>query len=160
MAQPQRKEDESATDWTRRAAVDREAAPETTKADMPKPVRSENVRDAAGAEPEMNPGASDGETAAGEIEAGRSSPLFSSADLSELRARWNKVQASFVDEPRHAVEEADSLVAAVTDRLTACFANERAGLEKQWDRGEEVSTEDLRVALQRYRAYFSRLLNA
>jgi len=64
----------------------------------------------------------------------------------------------FVDEPRRTVEEADKLVAAVMQRLAEGFANERSGLEKQWDSGENVSTEDLRLALQRYRSFFDRLL--
>src|ERR1035437_7113527 len=64
-----------------------------------------------------------------------------------------------VDEPRRTVEEADKLVAAVMQRLAEGFANERSGLEKQWDRGDNVSTEDLRLALQRYRSFFDRLLN-
>jgi hypothetical protein len=63
-----------------------------------------------------------------------------------------------VDEPRPTVEDVDKLVAAVTQRLAEGFANERSGLEKQWDRGNNVSTEDLRVALQRYRSFFDRLL--
>jgi hypothetical protein len=63
-----------------------------------------------------------------------------------------------VDEPRQTVAEADKLVASVMQRLTEGFANERSGLEKQWDHGDNVSTEDLRVALQRYRSFFDRLL--
>jgi hypothetical protein len=62
------------------------------------------------------------------------------------------------DEPRRTVEDADKLVAAVMQRLAEGFANERSGLEKQWDSGDNVSTEDLRVALQRYRSFFDRLL--
>jgi hypothetical protein len=73
--------------------------------------------------------------------------------------RWGSVQTGFVDEPRWAVQEADKLVATVVDRLTASFSNERSTLEKQWDRGEDVSTEELRLALQRYRTFFDRLLN-
>ena len=89
-----------------------------------------------------------------------STPLFSESDISDLRARWGNVQTGFVDEPRRAVEEADKLVAAVMQRLAEGFAKERTTLEKQWDRGDNVSTEDLRVALQRYRSFFDRLLNA
>ena len=85
--------------------------------------------------------------------------LFSSADIDDLRMRWGKVQTSFVDEPRWAVQEADKLVATATERLTERFANERSTMEKQWDRGDDVSTEDLRLALQRYRTFFDRLLN-
>ena len=85
--------------------------------------------------------------------------LFSTADVGDLRQRWSSVQTGFVDEPRWAVQEADKLVATVVERLTEGFANERSALEKQWDRGEDISTEDLRLALQRYRAFFDRLLN-
>ena len=87
-------------------------------------------------------------------------PLFSQTDVGDLRERWTDVQTGFVDEPRHAVEEADELVAAVMPRLAEGIANERANLEKQWGRGDNVSTEDLRVAMQRYRSFFDRLLNA
>ncbi len=86
--------------------------------------------------------------------------LFSDNEVGELRSRWSNVQAGFVDEPRRSVEEADQLVATVMQRLAEGFANERASLEQQWDSGDNVSTEDLRVALQRYRAFFGRLLNA
>lgn len=88
------------------------------------------------------------------------SPLFSRSDIGDLRGRWSNVQTSFVDEPRRAVEEGDKLVATVMQRLAEGFANERSKLEKQWDGGDNVSTEDLRVALQRYRSFFDRLLNA
>jgi hypothetical protein len=86
--------------------------------------------------------------------------LFSESDIGDLRSRWSNVQAEFVDEPRRAVQEADQLVATVMQRLAEGFANERGSLERQWDSGEDASTEDLRMALQRYRAFFNRLLNA
>ena len=85
-------------------------------------------------------------------------PLFAEHDASDLRRRWSDVQAGFVDEPRRAVEQADSLVAEVMKRLAQGFANERTTLEHQWDRGDNVTTEDLRVTLQRYRSFFVRLL--
>ncbi len=77
----------------------------------------------------------------------------------ELRPRWSEVQGSFVDAPRQAVEDADALVAEAMQQLAEAFATTRAGLERDWDRGEDVSTEDLRLALRRYRAFFDRLLN-
>jgi hypothetical protein len=86
-------------------------------------------------------------------------PLFPSNELEELRSRWNNIQTAFVDEPRRAVEQADGLVASAMKRLAEVFAQERSKLEQQWDRGDNVSTEDLRVALQRYRAFFQRLLS-
>lgn len=86
-------------------------------------------------------------------------PLFPSEELQGLRTRWQEIQTAFVDEPRRAVEQADGLVASAMKRLAEVFADERSQLEKQWDRGEGVSTENLRVALQRYRAFFDRLLS-
>jgi hypothetical protein len=88
-----------------------------------------------------------------------STPLFPGNELDGLRTRWKDIQTGFVDEPRKAVEQADGLVASAMKRLAEVFAEERAGLEKQWDRGDNVSTEDLRVALQRYRTFFDRLLS-
>jgi hypothetical protein len=85
-------------------------------------------------------------------------PLFPEDELHNFRARWDQVQTSFVDEPRQAVEQADSLVANVVKRIAEQFANEREQLEKQWDRGDNVNTEDLRQALKRYRSFFDRLL--
>ncbi len=87
-------------------------------------------------------------------------PLFSEFEMNDFRARWDDVQAGFVDSPHRAVEQADELVATVMQRIADSFAEERSALEKQWGRGDNVSTEDLRVALQRYRAFFGRLLNA
>jgi hypothetical protein len=86
-------------------------------------------------------------------------PLFPANELEELRNRWSAVQTAFVDEPRTAVEQADGLVAAAMKRLAEVFAEERSRLEQQWDRGDNVSTEDLRIALQRYRSFFQRLLS-
>jgi hypothetical protein len=85
-------------------------------------------------------------------------PLFPENELQNFRGQWDQAQTSFVDEPRKAVEQADSLVANVVKRIAEQFANERAELEKQWDRGDNVSTEDLRQALKRYRSFFDRLL--
>ena len=86
-------------------------------------------------------------------------PLLAGDVVNELRKRWTDIQAGFVDEPRRAVEQADGLVAEAIKRLAETFASERDQLEGQWDRGGDVSTEDLRQALQRYRSFFSRLLS-
>jgi hypothetical protein len=85
--------------------------------------------------------------------------LFAANEATELRARWDSIQVGFVDEPRKAVQEADALVSATIKRLSEVFANERENLEHQWGRNDNVSTEDLRVALRRYRSFFSRLLS-
>jgi hypothetical protein len=86
-------------------------------------------------------------------------PLFPAGEATSFRARWGEAQTSFVDEPRHAVEQADGLVAEMMQRLASVFADERSTLEQQWSRGDDISTEDLRVALQRYRSFFDRLLS-
>ena len=86
-------------------------------------------------------------------------PLLSSEESKGLRARWDAVQVGFVDEPRQAVEQADALVTAALTRLSEMFAEERARIVGRWDRGDDVSTEDLRLALKRYRSFFGRLLS-
>lgn len=85
-------------------------------------------------------------------------PLFNDKEAHDFRTRWDDIQIRFVDDPRKATEDADSLVADTMRRLAEVFANERKNMEDQWSRGDNVSTEDLRVALQRYRSFFNRLL--
>ena len=85
--------------------------------------------------------------------------LLADNDLSGLRSRWDDVQAAFVDNPKECVQKADTLVAEVVEQLTTGFSDARSRLEAQWARGEKVSTEDLRVALKRYRDFFQRLLS-
>jgi hypothetical protein len=88
----------------------------------------------------------------------RPSPLFHDQELTGYRTRWSGIQTGFVDEPRRAVEEADALVSELTTRLAQSFADERKHLEERWGRAENVSTEDLRQAMRRYRSFFERLL--
>jgi hypothetical protein len=85
-------------------------------------------------------------------------PLFTPNDVTDLRSRWDKIQVRFVDEPRECVEQADSLVAETMKRLAESFSKQREDLEQQWHRGGDVSTEDLRLALRRYRSFFGRLM--
>jgi hypothetical protein len=84
--------------------------------------------------------------------------LFADEELAELRARWAGVQAAFVDDPKDCVQKADVLVSDLVEQLTDGFAHARSRLEEQWARGEQASTEDLRVALMHYREFFERLL--
>jgi hypothetical protein len=86
-------------------------------------------------------------------------PLLPQDQAERYRNDWQQIQAGFVDEPRKSVEEADRLVADLMQRLAAVFSDERERLEKQWDSGDDVSTEDLRVGLTRYRSFFDRLLS-
>lgn len=85
--------------------------------------------------------------------------IFPENEVRDLRGKWDNAQGLFVDEPRKAVQEADALVATTVKRVAELFADERAKMEKQWDRGDDVSTEDLRQALRRYRSFFDRLLS-
>ena len=87
-------------------------------------------------------------------------PLFDTGRSDDLQARWREVQAQFVDDPRNTVEQADALVAELLDELAREFSNARSDLERQWNEGEDVSTEDLRLTLRRYRSFFERLLAA
>ncbi len=89
---------------------------------------------------------------------GCAAPLLPADLTATFQDRWEEVQTRFVDEPRGAVEEADRLVANLMQKLAESFAQERERLEAQWGRGEDISTEDLRVSLQRYRSFFQRLL--
>lgn len=99
------------------------------------------------------------EGAAADVEGGGGEgELFPAAERNELEARWNEIQARFVDEPRGSVEEANALVSELMDRLVSSFSEQRARLEGQWERGDDVTTEDLRIVLMRYRSFFGRLL--
>ena len=95
-----------------------------------------------------------------EDETGEREPLFAGDDAERYRSRWQEVQAGFVDEPQQAVKDADGLVAELMQKLAETFSEERSKLESQWGTGDDASTEDLRVALQRYRSFFDRLLSA
>lgn len=94
-----------------------------------------------------------------ESESSTDESLFARDDLSGLRSRWDEVQAAFVDDPKDCVQKADALVAEVVEQLTTGFSEARSRLEAQWARGEEASTEVLRVTLKRYREFFQRLLS-
>jgi len=84
-------------------------------------------------------------------------PLVAEDDAVDFRTRWEVIQQGFVDDPRNSVSEADKLVDDLLKRLSMSFEQQHQGLEKQWSDGEP-STEDLRAALQKYRAFFQRLL--
>jgi hypothetical protein len=103
------------------------------------------------------PGGDTGMPAKGIAE--EATPLFPGNELRELQGRWDQIQTEFVDQPRNAVHDADSLVSSAMQRLADVFAAERAKLERQWNKGDIVSTEDLRIALQRYRSFFRRVLS-
>jgi len=168
MGEPNRRDDQLTTaDFASRAATREEDRVTTAREDYerrrterPKLVRGE----AAGEQTETtNADISTGDRGTNITntqDVGGATPLFSESEISDLRARWSNIQAEFVDEPRNSVEQADQLVATAMQKLADGFANERASLEKQWDSGDNVSTEDLRIALQRYRTFFGRLLNA
>jgi polyhydroxyalkanoate synthesis regulator phasin len=101
---------------------------------------------------------SDGDSVA--ADPGPRASLLEDGELQSITRRWKDIQAEFVDEPELAVQEADALVAELMQRLAGMFAMERAELEKRWAGGHQVSTEDLRQGLRRYRSFFERLLAA
>ena len=95
----------------------------------------------------------------GAAEPERPVALLSDQDMQGFRSRWEAIQIGFVDSPRDAAQQADGLVAELMKRLAESFAQAKSDLEQQWSRGENVSTEDLRQALRRYRSFFDRLLS-
>ena len=141
----------------------------TGQEDVPRPAGHEDFDDdyagRIGAGPAASrygvrgvPDAADGDiVAAGP---GPRASLLEDGELQSITTRWKDIQAEFVDEPEQAVQEADALVAELMQRLAAMFATERAELEKRWAGGHQVSTEDLRQGLRRYRSFFERLLAA
>ena len=92
--------------------------------------------------------------------AGGGSGLVADEAAGQFSERWRSIQSNFIDEPRASVQAADELVAEVIDSVSRRFGDERSRLEAQWESNEDVGTEDLRIALQRYRAFFERLLSA
>lgn len=84
--------------------------------------------------------------------------LFEDAEAEKFRTQWLNIQSKFVDNPRESVREADELVASVLKSVTMSFHNRRSALEREWNGGGSASTEDLRLALKRYRSFFERLL--
>ncbi|PYX26324.1 MAG: hypothetical protein DMG82_02175 [Acidobacteria bacterium] len=150
MTMPLRKDQAEAEQLTTADLAGTRNANDVAQADVEagraKPVRSERNADLQ-AEPRPGSAAAD------------STPLFPDDQLKDLQARWDDIQTGFVDEPRSAVEHADSLVASTMQQLAEAFAKERSKLEQQWDRGDNISTEDLRMAFQRYRSFFRRLLS-
>ena len=117
-------------------------------------INTEMIATAGRAEPELPETVEDRDISESEL-----SPLFSDETERELRTQWHEIQTGFVDEPRRAVEQADELVARLMQQLAQSFSDQRTSLERQWDQAEKISTEDLRLALRRYRSFFERLLS-
>ncbi len=85
-------------------------------------------------------------------------PWLKAEEIDELQSRWNSIQVEFVDEPRASVEQARALVAAALERIEQAFSDQRSVLDQLWINHEEISTEDLRIALQAYRSFLNSLL--
>ena len=125
---------------------------------LPKKERAEGVADSGAGSAQGTAGTLSGTATTAAEE--RRRPLLADEELDGFRGRWDAVQVGFVDEPRGSVQQADALVAELMQRLAQTFSEERTSLESQWEQGADVSTEDLRVAMQRYRSFFDRLLRA
>jgi hypothetical protein len=86
--------------------------------------------------------------------------VASPADESKVAAsestRWHEIQVMFVDDPRSAVETAAGLVDDSSQALVAFVKEQQDSLRAAWH-GEDAGTEELRVALQHYRAFGTRL---
>ena len=85
--------------------------------------------------------------------------LFPPQAADDFRQRWDTIQIGFVDDPRAAVHNADELVAQVLKSLAGSFAEQRSEIESRVGQDDGIgNTEEMRVALQRYRSFFQRLL--
>jgi hypothetical protein len=100
-----------------------------------------------------------GLTHANRLEGEELNPLLSTDEEKDFRSRWQNIQIGFVDEPRQAVQQADELVAEIMQDLAQSFSVQRSHLESQWEHSDKISTEELRMALRRYRSFFDRLLS-
>jgi hypothetical protein len=134
-----------------------EGAQEDVGPDMASPPIS--TRDMAGERP-VTAAPAEGTNHSAEPDGDAFLPLLEAPDASGFQSRWQRIQQTFVDEPKAAVKDADGLVAEVMQAVARAFADEREQLEQRWTQGEDVSTEDLRQILQRYRSFFQRLLAA
>lgn len=123
-----------------------------------RPDERQTAREAEMRAEEPDPVTTGGTGGARMVKEPASVPLLPNLETENFRSRWDQIQIGFVDEPRRAVEDADNLVAETMKRLAEIFTDERRKMEDQWSKGGDVSTEDLRVALQRYRSFFNRLL--
>jgi hypothetical protein len=134
------------------------SAPSPVVGDEQTPSPSPDPANASGGAATSAEAPAAAEHASVEPESSTEELLFADDELAELRGRWGAVQAAFVDDPKDCVQKADVLVSDLVEQLTTGFSHARSRLEEQWARGEEASTEDLRVALMHYREFFERLL--
>jgi hypothetical protein len=89
---------------------------------------------------------------------GQRATLIAPERADGYNSRWNQLKSDFVDEPRRAVRGANELVGEVLDELEELFRRQRTDLEQGLE-NEQTTTEDLRLALGRYRSFFDRLLS-
>ena len=78
--------------------------------------------------------------------------LFSASNIEDLRRRWDALQIGFVDDPTASLQQADSLVSEVAQRV----ADRHATLREEFSArpGDQSNTESTRLLLRRYRAFF------
>jgi hypothetical protein len=139
------------------------AEPTTMPADAPErsDERAESRADSAaarlGADTMPEPRGSGEDARTGE-DGARSEPLIPADRSAEYRSRWESVKGQFVDDPRSAVQSANTMVGEILDDLEELFRRQRSELEQGLS-DESTSTEDLRLALRRYRSFFDRLLS-
>ncbi len=146
------------TAWAEPAEPSTAATEPSTAATEPSPPPSAPSESATAHTEPSPPPSAPSEPATAHTEPATEQSLFADDDLAGFRAQWAGVQAAFVDDPRECVHKADALVSDLVEQLTTGFTRARSRLEEQWARGEEASTEDLRVALMHYREFFERLL--
>ncbi|MEU4545775.1 hypothetical protein [Nonomuraea dietziae] len=79
-------------------------------------------------------------------------------DVDQAHTRWHDLQATFVEDPRQAVEQADELLDEVVNALTSSLTTRTSELGDRWKNTDQGDTEQLRLALRDYGAMLEQLL--
>jgi hypothetical protein len=73
-----------------------------------------------------------------------------------MSTRWHEIAAMFVDDPRGCAELAATVVDDSIQALVAFVREQQDSMHASWH-GEDAGTDELRTAVQRYRAFGTRL---
>ncbi|MFI7605701.1 hypothetical protein ACIBTV_11315 [Micromonospora sp. NPDC049366] len=137
------------------AAAYGSAAPRMVDPDAAAPDADPAVAGAAGAPGSLT--AAGTSRPAGSTVAAEPASLFDADTAQNFRDRWRDVQLRFVDDPRAAAAEAQAMVEEAIEALSAALTAQRNTLGA-WQETGSADTEELRMAVRRYRDFLDRVL--